>query len=425
MTVKSIRLRGHDMRKIPFKFEYLRSISPGVWGVSIAMMLIAISTSMTFSISPFFVTKVLGLSMISMGMIEGLSEGLSQISKLLSGYTGDLFKRKKPPLMLGAILATISKPLFILAAGPAAVIASKAVERISNGIMATPRDAYVAEAACPRTKGKSLGLMMSLKTIGCTIGSVTIGALMFLTEDYRTLLWIGFVPCILSVFVLMKYMPEQVDAAPTVAKKEKQKLCLADFKELKFDYWSLIFVSTLFMCARFSDGFLILRLSEMGAPTWLSASTIGIFNLISAFCCFPIGNLSDKFDRSRILYFSFITLVLSNLCFVSSSLSIGLLGVVCWGAQRGTSQVLFSAIIADLAPKKIIGTALGIFYLITGVISVVAGAAAGHLADKALEYAFWFGLAVSLSSLLFLFIRNEFLMKRTGTPPKEATLAGV
>lgn len=291
---------------------------------------------------------------------------------------------------------------------------SKIIERISNGIMATPRDAYVAEAATPENRGASLGLMMTLKTLGCTIGSLLIGGLMLFTEDYRTLLWLGFIPCALSIFVLFKYMTENQSEKPPRTQKEKKdaQMSLKDFKNLDSRYWTLIGVATLFMCARFSDGFLILRLNELGAPKWLSASTIGIFNIICVLSCLPIGRLSDFFDRSKILYFSFITLVLSNLCFIADSLWVGLIGVIMWGAQRGTSQVLFAAMIADEAPKKILGTAMGIFYFITGVIAFSVGPIAGHLADTALINAFYFGLGSSMIALIMLFIRNEYFARK-------------
>ncbi len=396
--------------------NFFKGITVGVCGVSIANMLIAISTTMTFSISPFFITQVLGLSMLSLGMVDGICEGIAQISKLLSGYSGDVFRRKKPPLMFGAFLATISKPIFILAGGIGAVVAAKVLERISNGVIATPRDAYVAAASHDKSRGKSIGLSMTLKTLGCCIGSLFMGFLIMFTTNFRILLWYGFVPCALSLVVLYMFMPEKkiedTNAEEKSTKSKANQIRWTDFKELSTRYWSLIFVATLFMCARFNDGFLILRLDEMGAPKSLSASTIGIFNILSSICCLPIGHWSDRIDRSKLLYLSFIALIVSNLCFITNSLSVAIMGIMLWGVQRGTSQVLFCAIIADEAPKKIMGTAMGIFYLVTGVIAVVAGTAAGSLSDISLKYAFYFGLVVSSLSLLVLIIRNQLLSRQ-------------
>ena len=380
-----------------------------IWPVTIANMLIAISTTMTFSVSPFYITAVLGISMFSMGAMEGFTEGLSQLSKLFSGISSDYSRKKKPTLMFGAFLTAISKPFFILATGSMGVITSKILERVSNGVISTPRDAYVADIATSQTRGACYGIMMTGKTIGCIIGPFLISFFALFTEDYRLLLWIGLIPCIVAIVMLWRGMKENASANTQENKSEDIQISLKDIKKLPINYWSLLITSSLFMFARFSDGFLALRLMELGAPTWLCMATIGIFNTISTLCCYPIGRLSDKVDRSKLLYFSYITLLLCNLCFIyATDVWLGLLGVVMWGAQRGSSQILFTAIVADESPKQIMGTALGLFYIVIGLMSLLAGVACGWFADGSLTSSFIFGAVVSSLATLSLALRNRF-----------------
>ncbi|MEN8236436.1 MAG: MFS transporter [Pseudomonadota bacterium] len=397
----------------------LRLIPAGVWGVSVANLLVSVSTSMMFSISPFYLTEVLGLSVLSVGFIEGFAEMLSQLCKLGSGVSGDFFKRKKPTLMVGFLLATISKPIFILAGGPGLVVFSKLMERVSNGIIATPRDAYIADVTSKKDRGTCFGIMMTFKTLGCTIGSWGIAGLSLWTKDYRMLLWFGFLPCLLAVYSVYQWVTEPKESQPktpeelakAAAKAERKKIHFKDFAQLSFKYWSLIAVAILFMCARFTDGFLGMRLKEIGMPEWVCYSTVGTFNLISAFCCLPIGWLSDRINRCTMLYFSFITLALSNLCFIfAGDWLLAMLGVLFWGAQRGTSQILFTAIISDEAPKKIRGTAIGLYYIGTAGAAVIAGALAGWASKDAVQGAFVFGLAASMLACLALCLR-QFLLK--------------
>lgn len=387
-----------------------------IWPVTIANMLIAISTTMTFSVSPFFITAVLGISMFSMGAMEGFAEGLSQISKLFSGISSDYTRKKKPTLIFGALLAVVSKPFFILASGVGGVITSKILERISNGVISTPRDAYVADIANRDTRGACYGVMMTGRTIGCIIGPFLVSFFTLFTENYRLLLWLGFVPCLIAIILLWRGMKE---AAPTVqtahpAEAEENKLSFKDIAKLPLNYWSLLITSSLFMFARFSDGFLALRLKELGAPTWLCMATIGIFNTISTLCCYPIGRLSDKVDRSKLLYFSYATLLASNLSFIfAQDVWLGLLGVVMWGAQRGSSQILFTAIVADEAPKRLMGTAIGLFYIVIGLMSLLAGAFCGWFADGSLTLSFIFGATVSALATFSLALRNRFFSSKT------------
>lgn len=392
-------------------------ISGGVWSLSIAVMLVAISTSMTFSISPIYMSKVLGLSFVSIGIIEGIAEGLSQVSKLLSGVVGDYFRKKKPPLVIGFILAALSKPVFIFANAASWIMVSKVMERISNGVTATPRDAFISELSTKSNRGFSFGLMMTLKTVGCTVGSFLIAGLLYLTDDYRTLLWIGFFPCLAAVYLIMAHLHESKLHQPKeMAVKEEQRLHLKDMGLLSNGYWVFLGIATLFMLARFADGFLILRMQKLGASEQLCAAIIGIFNAVSALCCFPIGHISDRFDRSKILYFSFAMLLLSHLAFgFGNSVWIGLAGVVFWGAQRGTSQILFSAIIAEAVPSKIIGTALGLFNLTSGLAAVFSGWLAGEIADQNLRIPFIVGAAISVLALMALYVRNKRLEKSEGS----------
>ncbi|MBX9697740.1 MAG: MFS transporter [Alphaproteobacteria bacterium] len=398
----------------------IKRMPEGLWSVSIANMLIAISTTMTFSISPFYLTTVLGISLLGMGVMEGFTEGLSQISKLFSGISSDVSKKKKPTLLFGVFLAVLSKPFFILASGVGAIMTSKILERVSNGVIATPRDAYVADISTKENRGSAFGVMMTGKTVGCIIGPFLVSFLMFFTEDLRTLLWLGFFPSILAVIIIWKVMPEKKEVPLNTSTQrvalqdhaprgdKSKRFSLNDIMNMPYAYWSLLIVSSLFMVARFNDGYLSLRLAELGAPKSLCVATIGIFNAISALCCFPIGKLSDRINRSTLLYFSYISLFLSNVCFIfAEDMWLGLVGVIFWGAQRGTSQILFSAIIADEAPKHIMGTAIGLFYIVGGVISLGAGSVAGYISNNSLSGIFYFGAITSFIALAFLAFRNN------------------
>lgn len=374
-----------------------------IWTLTLANLLVAVATTMAFSISPFFITTVLGLSMFSMGAMEGFTEALSQVCKLSSGISSDYFRKKKPTLLLGVFLAALSKPFFILANGSLAVIISKVLERVSNGVIATPRDAYVADICSPSKRGAAYGVMMTGKTIGCVIGPLLVSGLIFFTESYRLILWIGFLPVVAALVIIWKYMHEARPQSQEMHEESKQdnKISFKDMKQLPSKYWMAIGIAAIFMLARFSDGFLALRLKELGAPLPVCTATIGIFNFISVLCSYPIGRLSDKIGREKLLYFSYTSLILCNVCFVlAGDMWLGLVGVLLWGAQRSTSQILFTALIADVAPKKIMGTAIGIFYIVLGISSLLSGSVSGWIANTHLSNVFIFGLVTSVLALI-------------------------
>lgn len=99
-----------------------------------------------------------------------------------------------------------------------------------------------------------------------------------------------------------------------------------------------------------------------------------------------------------------------------------MIGVLFWGAQRGTSQILFVALISDEAPKKITGTAIGLFYIITGVVALAAGFFAGKLGEIGLYLTFTFGACMGGAAMVLLFLRKRFLNHQKRREAKRADL---
>ena len=136
---------------------------------------------------------------------------------------------------------------------------------------------------------------------------------------------------------------------------------------------------------------------------------MGFLNIFSFLFCLPVGKLIDNYKKLPLLAVCFIILTLAHLCLsLSEGLSLALLGMVLWGIQRGTSQLLFMALIVDKVPASLLGTALGFFYLISGISALFAGSMAGWLSQHAMQDAFIYGSWVSSLSLILLFI---FMLK--------------
>lgn len=376
--------------------------------IGLAVCLISISVGIAFSITPLYITSVLGFTVGSVGIIEGVTEALAQGSKLLSGILSDYFKKKKPLLIFGFLLAAISKPLFILANGFSLILASKVLERLSNGIMATPRDTYVVEIAPAKYKSTCLSVIMSFKFIGVIAGSLLTTLFLYLTQNnYLLIMWIGFGLSVLALSILMFYMKEPLVATPVpqsapISSSKFIKMQLSEIKLLPPYFWLIVLIAAIFMCSRFSESFIILYIEFLGGPKTLCASIIAIENIISVLSCVPIGYLSDRLNRPAILGISIFAHCLAHLCLIlADSVSIGLIGVILWGIQRASSQILFISLIADVTPKHVLGTAVGIYYLAAGVTSLIAGIIAGWLGDHvSFKAIFVFGFSMATTSLL-------------------------
>ena len=120
-----------------------------IWVLGFVSLLMDVSSEMIHALLPVYMVTVLGISVFTVGLIEGLAEATALIVKVFSGVLSDWWGRRKPLAVLGYGLGAASKPLFALATGAGLVVTACIIDRIGKGIRGAPRDALVAEHAPP------------------------------------------------------------------------------------------------------------------------------------------------------------------------------------------------------------------------------------------------------------------------------------
>lgn len=108
-----------------------------------------------------------------------------------------------------------------------------------------------------------------------------------------------------------------------------------------------------------------------------------IMNLVYAGSAYPLGALSDRFNRQVLLAAGFGVLIAADLDLaVGTDLVTLLVGVDLWGLHLGMTQGLLAALatlVADAAPAALRGSAFGVFHLVTGLATLLASLIAGSL----------------------------------------------
>ncbi|RLC28572.1 MAG: hypothetical protein DRH32_08820, partial [Deltaproteobacteria bacterium] len=117
--------RIFSRRKITF-----RSLPAGIWVLGLGSMFMDISSELIHSLLPVFMASVLGASMVTIGILEGIAEAAAAITKVFSGALSDYFGRRKFLLVTGYALAAFTKPVFPLAASIGWVFGARFVDRI-------------------------------------------------------------------------------------------------------------------------------------------------------------------------------------------------------------------------------------------------------------------------------------------------------
>lgn len=116
----------------------LRAIPRSIWALGFVSLFMDLSSEMIHSLLPVFLVSTLGASALSVGLIEGIAEATTPITKILSGTLSDYLGRRKFLTGLGYGLAAFTKPLFPLAGSVTWVFVARFVDRIGKGIRGPP-----------------------------------------------------------------------------------------------------------------------------------------------------------------------------------------------------------------------------------------------------------------------------------------------
>ena len=359
-----------------------RDIPKPIWALGFVSLLMDISSEMIHALLPVYLVTVMGASMVTVGIIEGVAEATASIVKIFSGAISDWLGRRKLLAVIGYGLAALTKPIFPLASTVSWLVAARFIDRIGKGIRGAPRDAMVADLAPAHIRGASFGLRQSLDTVGAFLGPIFAIGLMWMTvNDFRTVFWVAAIPAFLAVGLLVLAVREPERQARL--RKVRFPLSGSELARLGSAYWLVVAVATVFTLARFSEAFLILRARAFGLPIMLVPLVLVGMNVVYALAAYPAGVLSDRFNRHTMLMIGFAFLIAADLslAFAGSLLGVSL-GVVLWGLHMAFTQGLLSTMVADTAPPELRGTAFGMFNLLGGLALLAASVMAGVLWDR-------------------------------------------
>lgn len=342
-------------------------------------MCMDMSSELIHSLLPVFMVSVLGASVLTVGLIEGVAEATAAITKVFSGLLSDYLGKRKFLTGLGYGVAALTKPLFALAPAVSWVFAARFADRIGKGIRGAPRDALIGDIAPADLRGACYGLRQSLDTVGAVLGPLAAIPLMALfADDFRAVFWVAVLPAILAVAILVIGVREP--ERPRPRGHMKAPLVVRDLANLGHAYWWIVIVGTVLTLARFSEAFLVLRAESAGLKLALIPLVMVVMSTAYALCAYPAGRLSDRIPRWYVLAAGSLVLVVADIVLaLAGSIWQVMLGVALWGLHMGLTQGLLSTLVADTAPAAMRASAFGLFNLVTGVALLAASLIAGWL----------------------------------------------
>jgi MFS family permease len=396
-----------------------------IWGLDrnvffagVSSFFMDVSSEMVYSLVPIFLSSVLGVNKSLIGLIEGIAETTASMLKMFAGWLSDKLGRRKPLMVFGYGISTLSRPLLALSGGWGMVLGSRFVDRFGKGVRTAPRDAIVADSCDPRELGRSFGYHRAMDQFGAVIGpAIAFLVLSLRPGGYRTVFWTSMIPGVLCVIVIVFFIHDRrkraaaaapaagagADAAPTrvtgaagaaAATGGGRRPSLRERAgRLRGPLLAYLVVTAVFSLGNSSDAFLILRARDLQVAAVMIPVLYVTFNFIYSALSVPAGLLADRIGRRKVALMGFAVFAIAYAWMAMAHSQAAAWGVFAvYGIYMGISDGNGRALLAEFSSGARRGTAFGAYHMVVGLAALPASVIAGVLYDRVSPSApFWVG----------------------------------
>jgi MFS family permease len=224
--------------------------------------------------------------------------------------------------------------------------------------------------------GAAYGIARFLDALGAVTG--ILAALLFGVGQgamtlamFHRLVWLAIPFGLLSIALLVLWVPRV-----TRLTHAKATLAWTMPREIR-GYLGAVGI---FALGNSSDAFLVLKAHELGFSFSQILMVMLLFNALAAGLAVPVGKLTDKVGRSKILAAGWITYAATYAVFGLSNSPIAfVLALFIYGAFYGFTEGTEKALLADLLPAAKRGAGFGSLQLILGITALPASLLTGWL----------------------------------------------
>ena len=401
-----------------------RALPRNVWAVSLTSFFMDISSEMVINLLPLFLSNVLGVGTSVIGLIEGIAEATASLIKVFSGWLSDRLGGRKWLAVSGYGLSALSKPFFYFATSWTTVLAVRWADRVGKGVRTAPRDALVADSIDESQRGLAFGFHRAADTGGAVVGLLIALGLAWAAQSaavdlglqtFQIIVLASLVPAALAVLSLAIGAKD----VPVTAKRERPAIT---FRGLGRPFLIFLLIVGLFDLGNSSDAFLVLRAQERGLSVIGILGMLVTFNVIYALVSTPAGSLSDRVGRRKVIIGGWLAYAAIYLGFAlaGSGWHVWLLYAL-YGVYYGLAYGTTKAMVADLVPAELRGTAYGTYNATLGLLDFPASLIAGLLWQGVGSWPgfgapapFLFGAALALAAAVLM-----SLWKPAGSPAAE------
>jgi len=339
------------------------------------------------AILPMFIAQLIGAAYVpfALGIIQGLSDAISTIAKLFSGWLADRVPFYKPYLIFGYGSVGIFLAMIGTAQSVGAVLFYKTIAWFGRGLREPMRDTWIANIVPSAFYGRAFGLQRSWDTLGALAGLLTVFLLLKVNVSLSSIFFISIIPGMCAALSIIFLTSEEKREIPL----HQQPFFIEQLKMLPSEFISFLWIIFLFGLGNFNQTLLIYRVQMLLGQenSFVVATASGVllyafFNIIRAMSEFGMGTLSDYVNRKLLLAvfgFGFFGITAVGFMIQTTHVWFWLVFFGCAGLSAGTVKALEKAHAAYILPPDIRGTGLGVLQSLDGIGDLLSSLVVGFL----------------------------------------------
>jgi MFS family permease len=385
-----------------------RWLNRTVLGIGLASLFSDWSHEIATTVLPAFLATM-GVAAAWLGVIEGVSDGLSSFAKMASGYYTDKLQRRKPIAVIGYLVTALGTASFGLASAAWQVLIARACAWLGRGVRTPVRKALLASAVTPETYGRAFGFERMMDTLGAIVGPATAFLLLqAFRHRYSALFALTLIPGLTAAALIGMAVKEDKRApVPHISFGQRLRLLPGAYRQM------LLGVGCSGLGA-FAHTLLILLATQKLTPTLgatrAASAAVALYvvhNVFYASFAFIGGWLGDRFPKHRLLALGYLLAAVMSVCIMALPASMATLALifVLGGTNVALEEALEDSLCAELVSKEHHGVAFGALATVNGI---------GDLLSSVLVGVLWsaFGTSVAFSYSAILSVLGALLVLR-------------
>jgi MFS family permease len=337
----------------------------------------------------------------------------------ISDYTATRWGRRKPYILIGAVLDVVFLAGIATSNTYISVIAFVVLLQVSSNFAQGPFQGYVPDLVPAFQVGLASGLMGLMIVLG-RIGGVIIASVGLFTGDF-VIATIGLGLLELATAIVTLVTVDEGRVAPSREGRSWVQVALGAWgldilKERSF-VWLLgsrLFV--LMGTVTLTDLMLFYMTRSMGLSdaetgTWIIVAT-ALLAVATALTTFPAAKLSDRLGRKTLVYF---TCALGSIGMLgvafAPNIVVAIIFVIPVGIAAGAFLAVDWALMTDIVPKATSGRYMGISNVVTGAAGPIAVAIGGVAMDRVGAFDFSLGPRVAFLFAVVYYAVGALLLR--------------